>query len=112
MVVPDGAPAEVHRVAGNLSSKLTWELANPRWASTINPVLSNPIVGGNLLQNVAVTTGANTINHGLNDRLQGYIVVMNNAAATFYDSQKTNPRPDLTLVLNASGAAIISLYVF
>ncbi len=112
MAVLGGAAAGVLLVAGNLSSKLAWELANPRWASTLNPVLSNPLVSGNLLQNIMVYSGANTINHGLSDRLQGYIVVMNNAAVTFYDSQKTNPRPDLTLILNASGAATISLYVF
>ncbi len=112
MAARAGAEVAGDLVAGNLSSKLAWELANPRWASTLNPVLSNPLVMGNLLQNVSVLTGANTINHGLGDRLQGYIVVMNNAAVTFYDSQKSNPRPDLTLILNASGAATISLYVF
>jgi hypothetical protein len=99
-------------VAGNLSTKLPWELANPRWAASLNPLLSNPMVDGLLLNSVAVSTGANTINHGLGRKLQGYFVVMNSAAVTFYDSQKTNPRPDLTLVLNASGAATISLYVF
>lgn len=98
--------------AGNLSPKLTWELANPKWAATLNPILANPITRGNLLQGVKVVTGANVINHGLGDKLQGYVVVMNSAAVTFYDSQLTNPRPQLTLVLNASGAATISLYVF
>lgn len=106
------AGAGLAMAGGNLSSKLAWELANPKWAATLNPVVSNPIVGGNLLQGVALTTGVNTINHGLGDKLQGYIVVMKNANITIYDSQSTNPRPQLTLVLNASGPATVSLYVF
>lgn len=99
-------------MAGNLSSKLDWPLANPRWASILNPIIENPIVGGNLLQGISVVTGTNVINHGLQEKLQGYIVVMNNANVTFYDSQASNPKPDLTLQLVASGAAKISLYVF
>lgn len=99
-------------VAGNLSPKLPWDLANPKWAATLNPLLSNPLVNGNLLQNIVVASGNNTINHQLNSKLQGYIVVTNSAAVTFYDRQATNPYPDLTLILVASGAATISLYVF
>ncbi len=99
-------------MAGNLSPKLPWELANPKWAATLNPLLANPLMGGTLLQGVSLVTGANTINHGLGEKLQGYVVVLNSAAATFYDSQRTNQRPDLTLILNASAPTIISLYVF
>lgn len=98
--------------AGNLSSKLPWELANPKWAASINPVLSNPVTSGILLTGIVLTTGDNTVNHSLGKKLQGYVVVMNSAAVTFYDKQATNPRPQLTLVLNASGAATVSLYVF
>lgn len=97
---------------GSLSQKLSWELANPRWASELNPVLANPIVGGRLVKNISMITGVNIINHGLGDKIQGWIVIMNSAAATFYDSQATNPRPQLTLILNASAPATISLYVF
>lgn len=99
-------------MAGNLSTKLPWELANPKWAASLNPLLSNPLVNGILLPAIAIATGDNTINHGLGEKLQGYIVVMNSAGVTFFDKQSTNPRPQLTLVLNASGAATISLYVF
>lgn len=99
-------------MAGNLSPKLPWDLANPKWAASINPVLSNPLVSGNLLNSIQVASGNNTINHGLGQALQGYMVVRNSANVTFYDRQSTNPTPDLTLVLVASGAATISIYVF
>lgn len=96
----------------NLSPKLPWDLANAKWAQTLNPLLANPAVNGRILSNVAVVSGANTINHGLGRKLQGYVVIMNNSAVTFYDSQSVNQMPEINLILNASGPAIISLYVF
>ena len=99
-------------MAGNLSSQLPWELAQNKWAGVLNPLLANPLVNGRLLDPVTVISGANTINHGLQRKLIGYVVVLNSAAVTFYDSQTTNQRPELTLILNASGAATITLYVF
>ncbi len=104
--------AEARRVAGNLSPKLPWELANPKWAATLNPIVANPLVSGLLLQNIKLVSGDNVVNHKLGAKLQGYIVVLNSAAVTFYDKQSVNPMPDLTLVLNASGATTVSLYVF
>ena len=99
-------------MAGNLSSKLPWDLANPKWAATLNPILSNPIINGRVLSPVVVTSGDNVINHGLSRQLQGWIVVLNNAAVTFYDKQATNQYSDLTLILTSSGVATVTLYVF
>lgn len=99
-------------MVGNLSPSLPWALANPKWASVLNPVLANPLINGKLLSPVIVKTGANVINHTLGRPLQGYFVVLNNANVTFYDNQATNQYPDLNLLLNASGAATITLYVF
>ncbi len=95
-----------------LSPKLEWSLANPKWAAELNPVLANPIVNGHLISNIRVSNGDNVINHGLGEKLQGYFVVLNSASVTFYDKQSINQTPNLTLILNASGAAIISLWVF
>jgi hypothetical protein len=96
----------------NLSPKLPWELANPRWAAALNPLLGNPVTAGNVLDGLVLAAGDNVINHRLQRPLQGYVVVRNNAAVTFYDKQTTNQTPQLTLVLNSSGVATISLYVF
>lgn len=102
--------AGAQTVAGNLSPKLSWELANPKWAATINPVLANPIVNGNLIENFHVGSGNNVINHSLGRKIQGYQVVRNSANVTFYDAESS--QPSLTFILIASGAATISLYVF
>ncbi len=106
------AAVEAAKVAGSLSSTLPWELASSQWPSVLNPLLASPLIHGHFLNNVRVATGANTINHGLGVKLQGYIVTLNSAAVTFYDSQASNQMPHLTLILNASGSATISLYVF
>lgn len=111
MVVRDSAEETVAGNA-NLSTMLPWEKANPKWAATLNPLLANPLVSGRIINDVAVVTGDNVINHGLGDTLQGYIVIGNNANVTVYDKQQVNPRPYLTLILVASGAAVLSLYVF
>lgn len=109
---PDSDLEEVRKVAGSLSPRLPWELANPKWAASLNPILANPMNTGRLIQNIVVLTGDNVINHGLGQKLQGYIVVMNNSNVTFYDRQSDNQRPELTLILVASGDSSISLYVF
>lgn len=96
----------------SLSPHLPWSLAATKWSSQLNPVLANPILQGQLLPELVVKSGNNTINHGLGRALVGYIVVGNSAAVTFYDKQATNQRPDLTLILVASGAATINIYVF
>lgn len=100
------------KVAGELSSNLPWDLANSKWSASLNPLLANPLMGGRLLNGIVLTTGVNNINHGLQRKLRGYIVVMKSANVTLYDSQLTNQMPDFTLILNASGAATVSLYVF
>jgi hypothetical protein len=112
MAEQDLLVAEAHRVAGSLSPKLEWTLANPKWAATLNPIIANPANNGRILKNISVVSGTNVINHTLGQTLQGYFVIMNNANVTFYDKQSTNQTPQLTLNLVASGTAIISLYVF
>lgn len=83
-----------------------------QWANSLDPVLANPLVQGQLLPNITVATGSNTINHKLSRKLQGYIVVMQSAPATFYDTQATNPTPAQTLQLVSSGPAVLTLWVF
>jgi hypothetical protein len=95
-----------------LSPSLDWELANPKWAASLNPVLANPLVNGRIITGIRLAVGDNIINHGLGTKLQGYIVVGSSAASTFYDKQASNQMPNLTLILVSSAATTINLYVF
>jgi hypothetical protein len=95
-----------------LPKKLLWDIAQDRWASILNPLIKNPSNNRSLLKNVKLVTGSNVINHGLGQPLQGWNPVRIRASATFYDTQDSNPTPDLTLVLVSSANVTIDLEVF
>lgn len=98
-------------MSGLLSQNLPWDLARTKWASVINPFLANPLSNG-LFVKASLVSGLNVINHGLGRVLQGYLIVMNDASATFYDQQQKNSKPQLTLELIASAPANVTIYVF
>lgn len=87
-------------------------LLQSKWAAVINPLLSNPSNQASILSAVPLATGSNVINHKLGEKLQGWRLVGINAAVTLYDTQATNPTPQLTLVLVSSGAATANIEVF
>ena len=89
-----------------------FSLMQTAWASELNPFLNAPICNGLLLVSQVLTSGDNTINHKLGRKLIGWIIVGQNASATFYDKQAANQRKDKTLVLNASGAVTVNIWVF
>jgi hypothetical protein len=82
-----------------------------RWKSEIDPVLSNLLVQGRII-NESLAAGDNTINHGLGRKLIGWIVVGKSATADIYDKQSTNPSPQLSLVLSTPAPVTVSLWVF
>lgn len=100
------------RRMGILSNNLPFPLMLTQWSATLNPLLQSPLSNAVLLKGILLASGDNTINHTLGAPLQGYLVVMNSASTTFYDKQNTNPSPERTLVLNASGITTVSLLVF
>jgi len=81
-------------------------------ANSLDSLQLNPILNGITLDPVDVTSGDNVINHLLDRKLQGWVVIGNTAAIDLYDKQSTNDLADRTLILNASGTATIKLYVF
>ncbi len=83
-----------------------------QWNAQISPVIEQPLVRGHLINNITLISGTNVIDHRLSRKLQGYIVVLKSANVTIYDNQSTNPMPDKTLILVASGPATISAWVF
>jgi hypothetical protein len=92
-----------------LSTKLDWSLANPKWASELNPIIGNPMTNMRILPNVTLATGNNVINHGLGKTQQGWVVIDIQGAATIY---RDAPFNNTTLTLHASAGVIVSLGVF
>jgi hypothetical protein len=92
-----------------LSPKLSWELANPLWAQVLNPVITNPLNGIQVLQNVALINGATVVNHRLGKQMQGWFIVDMDSAATVYRSAPLN---DKTITLTSNAAVNVNLAVF
>ena len=95
-----------------LPKKLSWDLAQDRWAAILNPLIKSPSNNRLILKNVNLIAGTNVINHGLGADLQGWNPIRVRASTTLYDLQDSNQMPDLTLVLVSSAAVTIDLEVF
>lgn len=83
-----------------------------QWKSQIDPLLSNLITQGRLLPSTPLILGSTIVNHGLQRKLIGWIVVGIDAAATIYDNQASNQTPQLTLSLTSDAACNVNLWVF
>lgn len=93
-----------------LSTKLPWDLAQTKWASTLNPLLAIPMLSGIQLDDIVLAaTTPKTINHLLQKMPQGWFVLDNNANAVIWRTKAFN---DLTITLEASAAATISIWIF
>lgn len=95
-----------------LPQKQALSLMQTTWAQQLDPVISNEIVNGQLLQNQSLINGVTVVNHKLGRKLVGWFIVGINGAASVYDSQATNQTPQLTLVLNSNAAVSVNLWVF
>lgn len=80
--------------------------------NALDPLLVLPLSQSNLLEDIELDTGTNTINHGLGRPLVGWFIVRKNANETVYDDQDNNSMTDRTLLLISSGAVTVSLMVF
>jgi hypothetical protein len=96
-------------MSGPLSPKLDWSLANPKWAATLNPVLTKPINSSQSIIAFSLVAGVNTIPHKLGQQLQGWYITDINAAITLFRSEPFNK---YSLTLTASGPATINIEVF
>lgn len=95
---------------GQLSTKLEWELANPKWAATINPVLALPILNGNQINNIQLQANNSiTINHLLQRMPQGWWLTDNTNNTTVC---RTQPFNDLTITLRSTLDTNISFWIF
>ena len=94
------------------SDDRTLQMLQTRWKSILEPLLANPANNSSILKSVVLASGANTINHLLGRKLQGWKVVRQRSAATVYDTQDSNQTPELTLKLVASANVTVDIEVF
>ncbi len=96
-------------MATPLSSKLDWNLANAIWATTLNPVIANPLNNIQIIPNVSLKNGVNIINHMLGRTLQGWVLTDLQGAASIYRSAPFNSS---TLTLTSNAAVTVNIGVF
>jgi len=95
---------------GQLSTKLPWELAQTKWAATINPILALPILNGNMIDSIFLTASTpKAINHLLGRMPQGWFLTDNSKNAVIWRSAEFN---QFTITLEASADTTISFWVF
>lgn len=81
-----------------------------KWASSLNPVLINPLVNGLLISGVSLKSSAPTVvNHTLGRQMQGWVLADQTADAVVWRSAPLN---NLTLTLSTSADTSVSLWVF
>lgn len=81
-------------------------------SNILDPYSSKEILQGQILQNIELASGANTVAHKLNRKLLGWFVIRQRSSATIYDTQDSQTQPALFLSLVASANVTIDLYVF
>lgn len=81
-------------------------------AEILEPISAVPLTRGFILSGVVLASGDNHVNHKLGRALTGWFVVRKRAAADIYDKQDVNSSPALDLVLHATAAVTVDLFVF
>lgn len=79
-------------------------------ATSIGQLLRTDILDGRLIKEVSLTAGANTVEHKLDRVLRGWFITKKNAFADVHDA--VTSQPDKFLVLQASAAVTVNLWVF
>lgn len=93
-----------------LSTKLPWELANTKWAGTINPVLAIPFLDGNAIKGINLIANIpQAINHLLQRVPQGWFLLDNTANTNVWRTAEFN---QFTLSLESTLDTQISIWVF
>lgn len=69
-----------------------------------------PLLDGNLLTDIDVSTTAAEIAHGLGREPVGYFIVKSTAGVTLFDSASLTPK--VTIKLTASATATCNIWIF
>jgi len=88
---------------------LVLSLMQNRWGSILNPVIACPMAKVQILADIPLITGANTINHKLGRKPQGWFLTDRDGSASVFRSAAFT---DLTLQLTASAPVTVSIGVF
>ncbi len=93
-----------------LSTKLPLDLMLTKWASTLNPVLALPMLGGLQLNNIALSANIpKVINHLLSRLPQGWFLVDKNSESNIWRSSDWTTT---TITLTSDVDVTISIWIY
>jgi hypothetical protein len=75
-------------------------------------VIRNPLIDGRIITGVSLTSTVTQLEHKLNRKIRGYLVLGNSAAALVYDNLSTEPKPELYLPILSTVPTVVNLWVF
>lgn len=79
----------------------------------LKDISSRAILDGQILSGVELSSGVdNIIDHKLQRKLVGWIIMRQSANANIWDLQNLNTRPQQSLVLQTSANVTVSIWVF
>jgi hypothetical protein len=81
-------------------------------ATALQPLLDLPFAAGNRVQDVELSTSDTFVNHGLNQKPEGFIITKSNAAQSVYESATENDFPDRIMILKAGGSVTVDIFFF
>ena len=81
-------------------------------ATALNPLFQLPFASGNRVQDVELTTADTIVDHGLEQKPEGWIILKQNAAQVIYESATVNDFPGTTVILKAGGTVTADLFFF
>jgi hypothetical protein len=81
-------------------------------ATALNPLFQLPFASGNRVQDQEITTADTIVDHGLEQKPEGWIILKQNAAQVIYESATVNDFPETTVILKAGGTVTADLFFF
>ena len=81
-------------------------------ATALNPLFQLPFASGNRIQGQDLDTSDTIVDHGLEQKPEGWIVLKQDAAVVIYESATTNDFPETTIILQAGGTVNVDLFFF
>ena len=81
-------------------------------ATALNPLLQLPFASGNRVQDQDLSTSDTIVDHGLEQKPEGWLILKQNAAQVIYESATVNDFPETTIIMKAGGSVTADLFFF
>lgn len=99
-----GAGQDLERVVDQLQENV---------GNSISEIVKVPILDGNLITEVSVSSGSDIIvNHKLNRKYRGYIITRKTADLNIWESSTTNNAKDKYILIQADTSGIVDIWFF